>query len=232
MMKICFPNKGGKILTKAYRWIVPLVLMVTAFFAFNAYHANTQAHAAGKSTTIWLQTMDSCEQAIPGATFQFQGHHLKVLKGPGPGTKPVTVGNANGMCPLQRGNCVSVPTGCLSWTIAAPTSGTAKYKIIEKASPATYVPCTGGSVCTGGPVVITLTVSSTGIVSATARNVYPDGTVVVWPTTGAAYSATSTDPIVVHNFGLGTISCDGDGDADDHLTGSPSTHCDNDKDRP
>ena len=60
MMKICFPNKGGKILTKAYLWIVPLVLMVTAFFAFNAYHANTQAHAAGKSTTIWLQTMDSC----------------------------------------------------------------------------------------------------------------------------------------------------------------------------
>jgi hypothetical protein len=29
---------------------------------------------------------------------------------------------------------------------------------------------------------------------------------------------------------LGNGSCDGDGDADDHLTGSPSVHCDNDHD--
>jgi hypothetical protein len=67
-------------------------------------------------------------------------------------------------------------------------------------------------------------------VSATVKNVYPDGKVVVWPTTGNTYTATQTDPVVMHNFQLGNISCDGDNDADDHLTGTPSSHCDNKND--
>ena len=39
------------------------------------------------------------------------------------------------------------------------------------------------------------------------------------------------DPILVHNFGLaapgssGASQCEGDGDADDHLTGTPRSHC-------
>lgn len=174
--------------------------------------------------------MDSCQQAIPGASFKLTGNNLHITKGPGPGTRPVTVGSANGNCPLQRGNCSTVPTGCLSWSIPVPTSGSVTYKITETSAPANYVYCTGGSVCPGGPEVVTLTVSSTGAISAKVRNVYPDRTSVTWPTSGAPYTGALTDPSVIHDFGLGSGSCDGDADADDHLTGSPSVHCDSDSD--
>ena len=45
------------------------------------------------------------------------------------------------------------------------------------------------------------------------------------------YDMAAVDPIVFHNFQLGNGSCDGDSDADDHLTGSPSVHCDSDNDK-
>jgi len=171
--------------------------------------------------------MDSCRQAFPGAKYVLTGHGLQLYKGPAPGSRLVTVGS--GTCPLQRGNCVTVPTGCVSWTISIPSS-TLTYKIKETYWPSGYVPCTGGSVCPAGPDVITLKISSTGHVSVTVKNTYPDRATVTWPTSGSPYTATKTDPIVVHNFRLGNGSCDGDGDADDHLTGSPSSHCDSDGD--
>jgi hypothetical protein len=230
MTNLHFLSKPGRLFATAHHWWWPLalVLVIAGFLATN-YHA-VRLHAAGPSTTFWLQTMDSCQQAIPGASFKLQGSKLHIAKGPGPGTGPVTVGSVNGNCPLQRGNCSAVPTGCLSWSIPVPARGSVTYKITETSAPANYVYCTGGSVCPGGPEVVTLTVSSTGATSAKVRNVYPDGTSVTWPTTGGAYTGTLTDPAVIHDFGLGNGSCDGDGDADDHLTGSPSVHCDSDKD--
>src|SRR5207237_9275857 len=45
------------------------------------------------------------------------------------------------------------------------------------------------------------------------------------------YPGTRPHPIVTHNFWLarpgynGASQCDGDSDADDHSTGSPSSHC-------
>jgi hypothetical protein len=73
-------------------------------------------------------------------------------------------------------------------------------------------------------------VSPGGGVSATVSAVYPDGTTFTWPSTGS-YSGSASDPIVFHDFGLAlpgsahNAQCDGDGDADDHLTGTPSSHC-------
>ncbi len=186
------------------------------------------AMASQHTAKFWLQTMDSCRQAIPGAYFVLKGHGLSIHAGPGPGGRPQTVGP--GSCAIQRGNCSTVPTGCLWWNVPIPPSGSKTYKITETAAPHNYVRCTGGSVCSGGPVVVTLKITSHGRFSATVRNVYPDRTVVVWPTSGAPYTGKLTDPAVVHNFGLGHGSCDGDQDADDHLTGSPSAHCDSDSD--
>jgi hypothetical protein len=73
-------------------------------------------------------------------------------------------------------------------------------------------------------------VGSGGGLSAIVTAVYPDGTTATWPSTGS-YSGTPSDPIVFHDFGLAApgsahnAQCDGDGDADDHLTGTPSSHC-------
>jgi hypothetical protein len=230
MTRLHFLSGQGSPFAQARRWFWPLalVLVVVGLFAGFAYSTRS-LHAAG-TATFWVQTMDSCQQAIPGASFKLQGKKLQNPGGPGPGAGPVTVASANGNCPLQRGNCSAVPTGCLSWTLPIPAAGSVTYKIIETKSPANYVYCTGGSVCPRGPEVITLTISSTGAISAKVYNVYPDGTSVTWPTSGAPYTGTSTDPAVVHDFGLGNGSCDGDSDADDHLTGSPSVHCDNDHD--
>ncbi|HEX3605743.1 MAG TPA: hypothetical protein VH134_07450, partial [Candidatus Dormibacteraeota bacterium] len=70
-----------------------------------------------------------------------------------------------------------------------------------------------------------VTVGPNGSVSGTVTAVYPDGTVKTWPDNGGPYSGAPDDPLVIHDFGLGPGSCDGDGDADDHLTGTPSSHC-------
>jgi len=71
---------------------------------------------------------------------------------------------------------------------------------------------------------------------STAATYVGHGTSVSYPAAAAHagtsfYAGTKSDPIVVHDFGLAAPSsnpalrCDGDGDADDHLTGTPSSHC-------
>lgn len=205
-----------------------LTLAMTLFNGATVNAAATAATTTPTTVTVWIQTMDSCQQAIPGASFSVKGNYITYKAGPAPGTKPVTVASAGGNCPLQRGNCATVPTGCVSFVLPVPT-GTSKVSYTGKqtVTPSGYVPCTGGSACRSE--TIKFTISPTGVVSGKVTNVYPDGTSVTWPSSGT-YTATQTDPIVVHNFGLGTGSCDGDADADDHLTGSASTHCDSESD--
>ncbi len=205
-------------------------LVYSIIYHGQSTYFQVRSRQGGQAVSVWVQVMDSCKQAIPGAVFILSGAGLNVIEGPAGGKRPTTVSNTPPGCPLQRGNCVKVPTGCLRWNIPVPNQGTGKYQIKEVQAPANHIPCTGGSVCPGGPVVITLTIASNGRASATVFNVYPDGKTVTWPTSGAPYQATVTDPVVVHNFQLGDGSCDGDHDADDHLTGSPSGHCDSDGD--
>ncbi|HEY0409419.1 MAG TPA: hypothetical protein VGE42_04045, partial [Candidatus Dormibacteraeota bacterium] len=90
-------------------------------------------------------------------------------------------------------------------------------------NPEGYAPCEGGSACQSE--IADVTVASNGSVTGTVTAVYPDGMVKTWPDNGGPYSGAADDPLVIHDFGLGPGSCDGDGDADDHLTGSPSSHC-------
>ncbi|HEY7416128.1 MAG TPA: hypothetical protein VH593_13120, partial [Ktedonobacteraceae bacterium] len=86
----------------------------------------------------------------------------------------------------------------------------------------------GGSACRSENAAFTI--NSSGIVSGMTTNIFPDGKSTTYPSSGQA-RGTQSDPIVFHNFMLGNGSCDGDHDADDHLTGSPSSHCDNDTDK-
>lgn len=213
-------------------WFTALMLSFIALalgYGSSSVYARSPRPSATRA--VWLQVMDSCQQAIPGATFNLAGNGLNSKQGPAPGAGRQTVNPAHGSCPLQRGNCAKVSTGCLTWSVPVPAQGSATYQISEISSAHNYVPCTGGSVCSGGPLSGTLTINSSGNVAATIHNVYPDKTSVTWPTSGNPYTATQTDPITVHNFELGNISCDGDNDADDHLTGSPGSHCDSDGDR-
>ncbi len=187
--------------------------------------------AAGSSgsATVWLQTMDSCKQALGGAGYQVVGDGVDLRLTTASATKQSL---SSSTCPLQQGDCSSIRTGCLQIPNLAP--GT--YRIHElktpkadTSNPEGYAACNGGSACQRQDV--DLTVSSSGSASARVTNVYPDGTVAVYPSGRSGYAGTAKDPVVVHNFGLakpgsnGNAECDGDGDADDHSTGSPSGHC-------
>ncbi len=147
------------------------------------------------------------------------GTHVNA--GPSAGTKRVKV-SSSGSCPLPRGNCLTVPTGCISWLITLPGSGVATYTIREHSTwDATggfyenppgataftgFVHCNGGSACQ--TETVTFTVNAKGVVSGVTTNIYPDGTSTKYPSSGT-FSGTQKDPIVFHNFQLGNGSCDG-----------------------
>jgi Prealbumin-like fold domain len=136
-------------------------------------------HASSTTASVWLQTMDSCEQALDGASYQVVGDNglnLQVST-PGSGKQAVVSGN----CPVQHGDCSSTTTGCVHITGLPPGS----YRIHETATPPPnssnpegYAACNGGSACRRQETDIT--VSSSGSASGTTTNVYPDGTVAVY----------------------------------------------------
>ena len=240
MTKLHVLSKRGKPFAKVHHWLSPLALALVlgGLFAMNTTHNAMQVHAAGP-VTIWLQVMDSCKQALPGANFTLVAPDgTKIGAGKSAGTSRVTV--SSGTCPLQRGNCLAVPTGCVKFIITSPTLGTYKIKehptldatdgFYENPPGATaftgFVPCNGGSACQSERATFTIT---NGVVKGTTTNIYPDGMTSMYPS-GSTFSGTQTDPVVFHNFQLGNGSCDGDSDKDDHLTGSPSAYCDNDHD--
>ena len=222
--------------------LVPLYLVLfasalmpggnTLVYALASQHLATSAQGASsqRTGTFWVQVMDSCEQALPGAYFAYRVDGETIHRGPTPGTKPRTVAHSS-TCPVQRGYCVDVSsTGCLAFTFPLPAAGSTTYTIKETRAPRGYIFCTGGSVCSGGPEIVTVQMNASGAMSATVFNVYPNRTTVTWPTSGTPYQGTPADPAVLHDYGVGNISCDGDFDADDHLSGGWNPRCDNDDD--
>jgi Prealbumin-like fold domain len=224
----------GRVRTRA-RLVLAAAILVAG--AVGMWRAEAPLGAAAGSTTasVWLQTMDSCKQALGGAQYQLVGGGLD-LQVTTPSHTKQQVGSPP-TCPLQQGNCSSISTGCVKFTNLPPGS----YRIHEivtpkgdNSNPEGYAACNGGSACQSQEV--DLSVSSSGSASATVTNVYPNGKVAVYPTASvhsgkSTYAGTASDPIVVHNFGLappgfnGAKQCDGDGDADDHSTGTPSSEC-------
>jgi hypothetical protein len=209
----------------ALRIVVSVVVVAGCSLAVGVSSAPAPA-AATSTASFWLQTMDSCKLALAGAAYELSGGGttLSVADSTSRGTQ---LAGTPLRCPLEQGNCsTSSTTGCIQFTDVPP--GT--YRIVQRRTPPAnatnpggYAPCEGGSACRSE--VVDVTVAPGGQVSATVTNVYPDGLTVTWPQSGRSYAGTAADPIVVHDFGLGSGSCDGDGDADDHLTGSPSSHC-------
>jgi len=228
---------------RQYTHMLLLLCIIPLFLSFGGF-----VHAANP-VILYLQAMDSCRQALPGANFVLMSPDGSTTPGgPSHGVTRVKVGS--GSCPLQHGNCAAVPTGCVSWIITPPVSGSVIYTIKENPTFDTsdrmyenppgvlsftgFVPCNGGSACPGAFDLIkgafaTVTINSAGKISAVTTNPYPDGKFSFYPSSGSA-AGTQTDPAVFHNFQLGNGSCDGDTDTDDHLTGSPSSHCNNDHD--
>lgn len=218
---------------KQYRGFCTVIVLLSLICLSTVSFFSRSVHAAGPTMQVWLQTMDSCKQALDGSGDVLVGDTI-TLSAQRSGTRVQTAGTGTG-CPAQGGNCATIQTGCMSFSVPVPTSGTQTYQGTQtltpppnSSNPQGYAPCQGGSACQSE--LFSLTIDATGLVQATVQNVYPDGSTKVWPNpdpnTGATYyTGTTTDPIVMHDFGLGTGSCDNDQDADDYLTGSPSSHC-------
>jgi hypothetical protein len=202
--------------------------------------------AAQSSVTLWLQATDSCERALPGASFSLVNASGQATVAPETqGIAPVTIGNARGACPLSRGSCVQQVVGCTSWQIPVPNAGTVTYRIVENATPAManglvfpenptgpggrallgFVPCTGGAACHSESA--TVTVNSSGATSAVVNNVSPDRTVQTY----GPFAGTRTDPVLFHNYGVGSdyasdpcIASAGNVQMN-YGTGTQSSHC-------
>jgi hypothetical protein len=188
-------------------------------------------------TAVWLQTMDTCKQAIGGASYELTGGGITI-----PAVTPAqpartTVPSARKLrCPppAQQGDCVSIVTGCVQFK-NVPVPGVYRIRQIKTpppnaTNPLGYAPCQGGSACRSQTVEVTIV--ATGVVQATVTNISPDHIVERWPIAEkhehrSTYAGTRADPVVTHDFGLGLgkLDCDGDSDADDRGTGGELEHC-------
>jgi hypothetical protein len=190
-----------------------------------------------QTASFWVQNIDSCRIAIGGGTFQ-----LSDAGGPIQTQGPLADGSFSQWqapldnkppCPQQGGNCVYTSVGCAQFTLTIPSNGTNMYTLREITPPNNYVACNGGSACKDE--WITITIDSAGNIAATMTNVYPDGFTKTFPVSDLIsgnpyYSGAQNDPAMFVSQQLGNVSCDGDNDADDMNTGSPSSHCDSDGD--
>ncbi len=217
-------------LTHRLRLLISTVVIVACGCAL--FLGGTRGMAAsGATVSITVQTMDSCKQALDGAGYSLSGGSLAApITATSTGTGKGSV--ALGTCPLQKGNCATFHIGCLTLD-GLPVPGVYTMHVVTTppgnvANPEGYAACQGGSACQKEEA--TITVAADGSVQATVTNVYPDGFVLTTPV-GGSFAGTAADPIVFHLFGLaapgsnGAAQCDADGDADDHSTGTPSSHC-------
>jgi hypothetical protein len=199
------------------------VLTAVALGIAGAAVANGSSPVAAAATAIWVQTMDSCSNALGGATYELAAPSGPV-DGSAPAAAPASVGTPPS-CPLEQGSCVTSTRGCASLTADLPP-GT--YTLREIATPPAnatnpggYASCEGGSACQSE--VARVTVNNDGSIAAVVTSIYPDGTTTTSPT----YTATQANPIVWHDFGLGNVTCptDSSDNVADHNTGTPSSHC-------
>jgi hypothetical protein len=208
------------------RLLLPAGILLASAVGMVMSGTQGRAATASATTSITVQSMDSCKQALDGAGYLLTGDNVGsglTVTSSGSGRHSVSGGN----CPVPRGSCRGGGTGCLTFT-GVPAPGSYRIHAVttppaNSSNPEGYAPCEGGSACRSEEAVVT--VLADGSVRAQVNDVYPDGFVRVMPGSGSSYAGTAADPIVFHLFGLGSGSCDGDHDADDHLTGSPSSHC-------
>ncbi len=214
--------------------VIGVALTTTAALGAGADHlVGAGSAAASGGAQVVVQTMDLCKTGIGGAAYTLEGVNGTFTAGTKGSPLPLQRVSSSPTCPLQQGNCSTITSGCLTFS-GIPAGD---YRLIETAgptgdcNPAGYAPCEGGSACRWETADVT--VDANGGVVAKVVNAYPDGTLVTWPsTTGSSvYHATASDPIVFHDFGLappgtaGDQQCDGDSDADDWSTGTPSQEC-------
>jgi len=202
---------------------------------------------APQTVQLWVQNLDSCKIAVGGGTFVLNGNSASAQTAGGTEFKSFPAPkfpNANMPCPRQGGDCTITSVGCVTFTLAIPTSGTASYTVTQTSAavgdpsqaPDGYTKCEGGSACQSE--TINVTVDSAGNVQGNDTNVYPDGTVVTFPisdvNTGASfYSGTQSDPVMFFSEKLGNVACDsGPVDADDHNGSTPGGHCEQQGDTP
>ena len=220
---------------KAWQFLkIANVIAIGLFFFGSASGGLVNAvPSQSRTVQVWLQTLDSCQQAVPGAIFVLHYNGANITSKPGPGKRPQTIAQTHGKCPSQQGDCKTTSTGCVSWPIAIPSSGISTYTITEAQSGSGYAICLGGSDCPYGTNIVTVKIDVAGNIAGTDFNTYPNGAKITFPTNRSPFAGTQADPILVHNSHIGNGDCDGDHDADDHVTGSEGgkATCDSDHDK-
>jgi hypothetical protein len=97
--------------------MVGLVLAVAGSAAMSGGDAaarSTRTTGAATPFTVFVQTMDSCKQALPGGAATLSGGGLTRTARAPAGRKESVVPTAS--WPLTRGSCRAVAAGCVSFT--------------------------------------------------------------------------------------------------------------------
>jgi hypothetical protein len=204
---------------------------------------------------VVVQLMDSCKIFLNGASFALTNNAGYAQIAVGAGSGPSSGASAScplqeGNCSTTAYGCVvfaNVPPGDyrIRQTSTPPANTT---------NPSGYAPCEGGSACRWEQADVTVGWDGSVAAKVTnqypngALVTWPSD-----PSHAPVYAATAADPIVFHDFGLDAnavpkptptpvptpgptptptapvsgvhYQCDGDSDADDWSTGTPSSEC-------
>src|SRR5690242_20324743 len=94
--------------------LIVSVLIVVAGLAGIGISSAPVPVAAGGTTTLVLQQMDSCKQALGGSAYQLTGGGVDIRASAPSQSKQRVASSSN--CPLQQGDCVSVQVGCMTFS--------------------------------------------------------------------------------------------------------------------
>src|ERR1700751_4882977 len=112
LMSLCWrkivESGGRRSRMGGWRSATTFLVMLSGVLLIVDLFAAMPGSRAGASASVWLQTMDSCQQALGGAGYQIVSTNGTNFTVSAPAASPVTVNSAAGHCPLQQGNCVSL----------------------------------------------------------------------------------------------------------------------------
>ena len=171
------------------------------------YHDGTtkkkKGHPGKTTTTLWVQKLDSCSETLSGAQLELVDAGGTVISGPATSAAGKIHSFAHTKCPAQGGSCTATNSGCLTFTVPVPDSGTTTFQIVETQAPAGFVDCIKGDHNCKSQVG-TVTVAADGTMQVTFTVDFANGRTETLPTndpnTGSAFwLGTQADPALFYD---------------------------------
>ncbi|HLZ61576.1 MAG TPA: hypothetical protein VKR06_31915 [Ktedonosporobacter sp.] len=152
----------------------------------------TQQIIEPTTATLWVQTLTTCGQPVPGVMLELKGSGLDLVKA-SLGEKREAQITQKRPCPLQQHtDCLKTSTGCLAWSLPVPAHGTTIYTIKEKPESGS-IHCPQHIHCAYRPEFIKVSVDANGTISASTTVFKAAGGLATIPR-GKVFTGQQSDP--------------------------------------